>query len=156
VTEDIEESSIVPVAEMKGDSDHDTLLLQHMAGDAKGFLTGFQWYKAVENMYFGAGVGGVVAVFYCQIVPAGPEVDSNLWVVVGDLPPAYLVTDRARTPGQALRIYIAEMREWVAAAGSGRSVDDLIPVSVAPTPESVEVLSGRLAFLEGEILPLWS
>jgi hypothetical protein len=156
VTERIEELTVVPMAEMKGDDDDDTLLLRRMADDARGFLSGFRWCSAVEKMYFGAGVGGVVAVFYCQIVRASPEVDANLWVVVGDLPPAYLVTDQARTPGQALRIYIAEMRKWVAAVESGLPVDDLIPVSVAPTRAWAGALSGRLTFLEGKILALWS
>ena len=75
--------------------------------------------------------------------------------VVGDIPPAFLVTDKSRTPSEALQTYISEMREWVAAAESGQSVDALIPVNVIATREMGLDLKRRLNFLENEVLPSW-
>ena len=92
-------------------------------------------------------------MFFFHIVPAGEEVDECLWAIVGDLPPAYLVTDESRTPFDALRTYITEMRLWVAAAEVGESVDELIPVNMPPTREAALALKRRLDFLESEILP---
>jgi len=56
-----------------------------------------------------------VCVFLFALMPAGRDVDCLLWVIVGDLPPAYLVTDEASGPVEALRVYVPEMSKWVAA-----------------------------------------
>lgn len=105
-------------------------------------------------MYAEIAVAGVVGVFLCYIEPEAHEnVDEWLWVVVGDVPPAYLVTDDAPTSTGALEAYIVEMQTWVAAVNAGKSVDDLIPVSVPPTKEHAAMLQTRLAFLRSRILP---
>lgn len=149
----IDDATLVPLHEMQGDCDADTSLLRQMADDAKQFLLGFNWCLGVEEQYFGFGIGGIVAVFFFRIIPADPDVDASLWVIVGDLPPAYLVTDESRTAGQALRTYIAAMREWVAAVQLGLPVDDLIPVNVSPTPEWAAKLANRLDMLEDRFRP---
>jgi hypothetical protein len=138
---------------MRGDSDTDMELLNNMAGEAEAFIQAFDWCKRIKNSYFGCGIGGVVGVFFMRIVPASEGVDECLWVIIGDIPPAYLVTDESRTPSKALRAYITEMRQWVAAAESGLPVDELIPVNMPATRETAQVLKKRLDFLESEILP---
>jgi hypothetical protein len=92
-------------------------------------------------------------VFFFRIVAAQEGVDECLWVTVGDVPPAYLVTDESRTPAAALQTYIGEMRRWVAAAESGQSVEELIPVNITATREMALALKRRLDFLESQILP---
>jgi hypothetical protein len=124
-----------------------------MATEAKAFILAFDWCKGVKDIYFGFGIGDVVGVFFLRIVPANDGVDECLWVIVGDIPSAYLVTDESRTPSDALRTYIAKMREWVAAAEAGQPVDELIPVRVPATRDTALALKKRLDFLEGEILP---
>ncbi len=138
---------------MKGDSAADTQLLNEMADEAKAFLSAFEWCARIEESYFGCGVGGVVGVFYFRIVPATGGVDEALWVVVGDVPPAYLVTDESPTPSAALRAYVDQMKEWVSAVEMGQSVEDLIPVNAPATPETARALKSRLDSLEAEILP---
>jgi hypothetical protein len=88
-----------------------------------------------------------------HIVPAEESVDEWIWVVVGDVPSAYIATQAADTPGAALDAYIGAMEEWVEAARSGSSVADLIPVGVPPTEQYAELLARRLEFLDREILP---
>lgn len=138
---------------MRGDSAADTDLLEKMAEEAKAFLQAFEWCTAIDGSYFGYGVGGVVGVFLFRIVPAAEGVDDCLWVIIGDLPPAYLVADENRTPGGALRSYTDQMRRWVAAVESAQPVDELIPVDAPATLETALALKKRLAFLEAEILP---
>lgn len=149
----IDFSTVVPLAQMEGDSEHDTESLKGMAAEAEAFIKSFDWCKGVLEAYFGCGIGGVVGVYFYRILPAVEGVDECLWVIVGDLPPAYLLTDESRTPRDALRTYIAEMRQWAVAAESGESVDDLIPVNIPPTREGGLALMKRLDFLESEILP---
>src|SRR5262245_45603207 len=107
---------------MRGESEEETALLDGMRADAERFLGSSAWCGGVDESYFGLGVGGIVAIFLFRIRPAQAGVDEWLWVVTGDLPPAYLVTDQAPNPACALKTYIGLMREWVEAARSGRPV----------------------------------
>jgi hypothetical protein len=56
----------------------------------------------------------------------------------------------------ALEGYVELMSEWVEAATKGQPVDELIPVNVAPTPESAKLLQTRLTFLGADVIPLYS
>src|SRR5262249_54855694 len=123
-----------------------------MRAGAERFLGSFAWCGGVAESYFGLGVGGIVAVFLFRIRPARAGVDEWLWVVTGDLPPAYLVTDQAPNPACALEGSIDRMREWAGAARRGRPVVDSIPVNVPPTPEWANKLAGRLDVLEEHVL----
>jgi hypothetical protein len=146
----------VPVNLMRGDSAEDTALLREMLKEAETFLHSFSWCRSITESRFGLGVGGVVAVFLFKIVPVHADVDDWLWVVVGDLPPAYLVTDDNPNPASALEAYVAEMDAWVTAVESTQSVDDLIPVNVPATPENARQLRSRLEFLNSEIIPRYA
>lgn len=151
----IDLSKLTATSKMKGDSDKDTLLLKRMLKEAESFLCAFDWCNRVDESYFGLGVGGVVGIFLFRILPNHPDADEWLWVVVGDLPSAYLVVDDNPTPISALEAYIAEMGAWADAAEKGTSVDDKIPVNVAPTRENSMELRKRLSFLSEKILPLY-
>jgi hypothetical protein len=153
---EIDFSKLVPAEQMKGEDAEETELLQGMLTEAKEYLAAFDWCESIEESYFGLGVGGVVAVFLIRIRPKHQGVDALLWVVVGDLPEAYLVTDDNPTPRLALEAYVELMSEWVKAATKGQPVDELIPVNVAPTPENAKLLQSRLAFLSAEVIPLYS
>ncbi len=149
-------SKVVPVAEMRGDDEEDTHLLEEMREEAVNYLTSFRWCLQIIDSYFGLGVGGVVAVFLFRIEPGRENVDEWVWVVVGDLPPAYITVEDAPNPATALDGYIGAMQEWVDAASAGRTVDGLIPVNVPPTREYAEMLQSRLRFLDDEILTMYA
>ena len=137
---------------MKGDSVEDTKLLRGMLHEAHNFLLSFAWCKEIVGSYFGLGIGGIVAVFLFKIEPAEQKVDRWLWVVVGDLPPAYLVTDNSPNAKSALKAYVAEMEEWIQAVRSGKSTVSKIPLNVPPTVENAARLDKRLGFLRAHIL----
>ena len=152
-------TKVVPSAEFVGEDDEETQLVREMVEDARRYVTSFRWCDALRADYVGIAIGRVVAVILAQIVPAEEGVDEWLWIVVGDLPPAYLVTDDAPNPACALDAYVELMREWVDAVRERRPVDDLIPVTtaggaepVSPTRENAEMLEWRLRFLEEKVL----
>lgn len=95
---------------------------------------------------------GIIGIFLFRFVPNREDVDEWVWVIVGDLPPAYLTLDECPNPGTALDGYIGAMEAWVAAAEKECSVADLIPVNVPATPENAIKLRSRLEFLDKEIL----
>jgi len=146
-------TGIVPISEMMGDDAEDTALLQASYLEAKDYLLSQKWCLGIGEMYFGAGLGDVVAVFLVAIDPVPTDVDEWLWVVVGDLPPAYLVLDDCPTPIEAVQTYISLMQDWVDLARDGVSSVDVIPVVVPATPENAELLQVRLDFLSSFIVP---
>jgi hypothetical protein len=143
-------STLTPAEDLRGDDLQDTHLLHEMLDAATRFLERFSWCQDNRRRFFGWGIGGVVAVFLFEITPGDPGVDELLWVVAGDVPPAYLVTDDLSTPREALAGYVEAMNAWVTAARQGRSVADLIPVNVEATPANADLLARRLVFIEDE------
>lgn len=94
---------------------------------------------------------GVVAVFLFRIRAVGP-IDQWLWVITGDLPSAYLVTDRATSPVRTLEVYCELMADWTCAVRKG-NLRDTFPVEAEPTAENADLLEKRVALLQTQILP---
>jgi hypothetical protein len=152
---DLPVPGVIPTSQMSGEDDDETLRLRGMEKAARGFIDDFDWCANIRDFYFGAGIGDVFAVFLAHIKPARPSVDEYLWVVVGDIPSAYLVTDDCPSPKEALEGYIWEMRKWVALAKEGKTSEEVIPVNTPATPEWAQALEGRLDFIEQKLIPLW-
>ena len=75
-------------------------------------------------------------------------------MIVGDIPPAYLVTDKCKNPAEALDSYIEEMSKWMELAREGKSSNEVIPVNAPATPEEAERLRIRFELL-GKLLRPW-
>jgi hypothetical protein len=129
--------------------------LGKMHTEASRFLLRQKWCQSVQETYVGLAHPGVVAVLLFQILPTSADIDRWIWVVVGDLPPAYIASDDCATAAAALDGYIGEMDEWVDAVLGGRPVDGLIPVNVSSTKENALDLRKRLDFLRQRILVLY-
>ncbi len=144
---------VIPADQLFGDDEQDTRLLRQMAKRAAAFLQDFNWCKSIRESYFGDGYGGIVAIFLFRIDPIGPEIDEWLWVIVGDIPPAYLVIDKSNTPSLALEGYIEEMSKWVQLAKKGKSSKKVIPVNVPATPDNAKLLEERLNIFTEILVP---
>ncbi len=143
---------------MVGDDDEDTALLREMLKDAKNYVPSFSWCKSVVSSYFAGGVGKIVAIFLFNISPARPDVDRWRWIVVGDVPPAYLPLEDSNSGMEVFETYIAGMKRWVKFAREGMEPapeDCVPPVSDPATPEWAERLDGRLRMLEELVQPLF-
>lgn len=123
-----------------------------MLDEARDFLEFYDWCSAILAEYVGFVYPGIVGVFLFKIKPSKPGVDEWIWVIVGDLPPAYLTCDGCRNPAAALDGYIGAMNEWVEAAEAGKSVKNLVPVNVPASPKNADMLKVRLKFLDENIL----
>lgn len=117
------------------------------------FLSDFPWARRTGNAWVGLCIPAALGLFLVELDPPSDDIDRSIWVVVGDLPPAYISPVYASSPKAALEGYIAEMRAWVQAVEKGEPVDDLIPVNGEPTPANAAALKSRLAFIENHILP---
>lgn len=126
--------------------------VKQLADEAERFLLSHKWCDDIKEGYQSFAIAGVIGVLLFEIISSEPEVDDTLWVITGDLPPAYLVTDDAENWQEALKCYVYEMRLWVEAVKNGESLDDVIPVDVAPTKEHAEMLESRLQFIEDNMI----
>jgi len=147
---------LTPISKMIGEDDEETAQLKELHLKGRAYLRGFKWCKSVTEEYFGAGVADIVAAFLFRIVPTSSDVDSLIWVIVGDIPSAYLVVDEAKTPAAALKMYIELRREWVNAIKGSETIKELTPVDAKPILENALDLERRLEFLEQRILPQFS
>jgi hypothetical protein len=145
-------SQLVEPRELAFDDPRDAEWFSETLEEAKSFLLGFAWCERVNRVLVGVLEPGIVCVLQAEI-EAEPPADALLWVIVGDVPPAYLVTDATETPAEALEGYIEEMSKWVSAVESGQPIDDVIPVNVPPTTENAAMLKSRLERLRTHILP---
>lgn len=130
----------------------DVAEMNAMYQEAREFLEFYDWCSDIKESFIGMLYPGILAVFLFRIVPVGQNIDEWVWVIVGDLPPAYLTVDECPNPATALDGYVGAMLEWVEAAQKGRSVAELIPVNVAATKENANTLKTRLDFLDDKIL----
>jgi hypothetical protein len=148
-------TGVVPIEKMRGDEPDDTDLLLKLRNKASEYLMSFPWCVSILETYFGDGVGGVVAVFLFRVLPSRPGIDEWLWIVVGDLPSAYFVTDDLKSPYEVLEAYITHRGRWVRFAMEGTAPpDDVMPIhEVAPTPKSGKDLQTRLNTLREHVLP---
>src|SRR5688572_15136850 len=100
------------VSQIRGEDAEDTALLSAMAREARTYITSFDWCPPILQSYLAYGVGGVAAIFLFQFAEKIGGTDQELWVVVGDLPSAYLVVIPEDSPKSALGRYCELMDEW--------------------------------------------
>lgn len=148
----VDMSKVVPAESIKGGDGDETKGLHEFLQEAQAYISSFSWVAGVKRAYFGLGIAKIVGVFLFEITPSRDDVDEKIWVIVGDLPPAYITVEDAPNPATALDEYIGAMQSWVEAAKAGQPIDGLIPVNVPPSPENGARLESRLQFLDTEIL----
>lgn len=147
-------AKLIPMTRYRETNPREAAAVEDMHAEASTFLQRQKWCESIRQSYVGLAHPGIVAVFLFDLVPTSADVDQWVWVVVGDLPSAYIGSDDCPTAGAALDGYIGEMDEWVEAALAGGAVDALIPVNVAPTRQNAIDLKKRLDFLHERILNL--
>lgn len=146
---DMKKLGVVPISRMGEEEDaEERAFLQELLLEAQHYMLRFRWCHAIKSTHFGMGAGKIIAIFLFEIDNAALPQDDLLWVIVGDVPPAWLTAvDGPGWPAEALETYIELMGEWVQAVRQGKPVDDLIPVNVAPTLAWAGELESRLALL---------
>lgn len=136
--------------------------LADMASEATHFLQWHHWCKKILHGYLDRGWAGMVAVFYFEIETASASADETLWVIVGDIPPAYIDTYNCPNGVAALNGYVDAMQEWVDLVNAGQPLQDVIPVyrrysfvEVKPSDEYASMLASRLMFIRSDIIPIY-
>lgn len=121
--------------------------------EAKSYLGNMKWCKEIENGFVGVYIEGILAVFKFIIIPFSEDVDKELWVITGKVPPAYLVTDYAQDSISALKVYAEEISLWINAVLYGEVYDRIIPVNIQSTKENAIRLKRQIDSIVNEIIP---
>ncbi len=129
---------------MTGDCSEDTKLLRAMLAEAIQYMKSHRWCPEIAETYFGFGVGQVVAVFLFKSASKIQQKDDLLWVIVGDMPSAYLVIDAAPDAKGALETYCDLVGAWATAVIEGQSLDEEYPVSAPPTMDNAKLLQRKI------------
>lgn len=115
---------------------------------AKNYLLRHQWCKSILSGWLAVYWEGVLGVFLFEIEPSGSGVDEYVWIVVGDIPPAYVDVESGENSREVLEGYVAIMRDWADTVLKGESVEDCYPVEVPATKEYADMLQNRLDLLD--------
>lgn len=126
--------------------------VRELAREAQAFVESFSWCERVTACRLAFAIAGVVGIFRVDFVAAGAGADPTVWVVVGDLPPAYLGFEEGDSWQDALAGYVDEMQGWVDAVRTGGSFDEVIPVDAPRTAANADALASRLGFLRTRLL----
>lgn len=152
---DIDTRKFEPVDAIEGGDPEDTQLLRDMARHAAEVLIPQPWASPIERQLLAFGVGGVLALFLFTLAEPIEESDSReLWVIVGDLPRAFLNADGLPTPAAALTYYCERMQDWADRILEGRSLEGAYSIAAEPTVEHANMLKSRLAFIREELIPI--
>jgi hypothetical protein len=138
---------------LEGDDEEDTALLLKMGAEALRLLPRVHGVPPTKELYLGFGIGGIVAVFLAQL--AGPlydRPDTQIWAVVGDLPPAFIGIINP-DPVWVLRAYCELMDDWADRVLAAKSLEGAYDVPADPTPELARMLKSRVEYLRDEIIP---
>lgn len=127
-----------------------------LASEARAFLLAHAWCLSVRSLSLRKWIEGIFALFYAEIEPKpGSGADEAVWVIVGDLPPAYLDVPSVPTVREAVEAYISLLEEWVVAVREGKPTDELMPIyyrySLVPVPPTLlyaEMVASRVQLLE--------
>lgn len=154
VDSSIDTSKMIPIQDISSaaDIEHRDEVIE-LAERAQAYIGSMSWCKEIVNGWLDYACGYIAGVFYFQILPAYPDVPSDIWVIVGDLPPAYMEAELCSNGCEAMELYIDGAQEWVDRVLEGRTIDDTVmPVNVPPEKKWAEELQGRLRFLREHIL----
>lgn len=130
--------------------------LAQLEQEARDYIGTRPWSKPIREMLLAFGVGRILALFLVRFdepIKWEGEEDAELWVVVGDLPPAYFTTDDSPNPAEALETYCVFMEDWADRILDGEDLGGAYPIAAAPTKEHALMLKSRLEFIRQELIP---
>ena len=121
--------------------------------EAQKYLMSFTWCDKILNGWLVKDWGYMLCVFYFEIKPAyGSSADNFVWIVVGDIPPAYIDIESANNELKVLEIYVNLMEEWIGNVKQGKSVKNCFPVTVDPTIKYANMLSSRVKIIKSDFI----
>ena len=122
--------------------------------EAHNYLLSFNWCNQILNGWLVKEWGYIVCIFYFEIEPhENSGADNFVWVIVGDIPPAYIDIQSAKNACEVLGIYVQLMEEWIFKVKCGESVSDCFPINIEPTIQHADMLYNRVKIIKEDLIP---
>lgn len=141
-----------------GSMEGEALLLEILAQDARAFVQSHHWAPPIAELLLAFGIGGIIGLFLVRfeggIVSGEGQGDTEIWVVVGDLPSIYFETEDIGTRAEALETYCNIAEDWADRVIAGHDLSDSYPIPVAPTYEHAGMLKSRIDTIRNNFIPL--
>ena len=120
---------------------------------AKRYLSDMSWCVKLNQGWLAYALGYIIGVYLIHFQPNRDDIPEYVWVVIGDIPPAYLDVEYCPDWLAAVDGYIVEMQEWVDRVLNRLPIDHtVISVNVPPEEEWAESLGSRLKFIQKHII----
>jgi len=140
------------------DAEEEKSLLDALARSARAFVESHQWAPPIADLLLAFGIGGIIGLFLVRfergITTGEGHGDSEIWVVVGDLPSIYFETEDIDTRAKALVAYCNIAESWADRVIAGDDLSENFPIPVEPTDEHAKMLKSRIATLREKFIPL--
>jgi len=95
----------------------------------------------------------MLCIFYFEIDPiTESNADNFVWIIVGDIPPAYIDIESAHNELEALELYVYLMEEWIENVKREKSVEDCFPINVEPSKKYANMLYNRIKILKSDFI----
>lgn len=140
------------------DSEEERKEFEPIERRARDFLTSHTWCPPIQATFVGAYFPPIVSVFAYKVEKSHPigtdstDVLEWIWVVVGDLPSAYLVNEEITDGLVALAGYTAVAADWVKAVEAGGSADGPVCFDAPAEKKYAELMRPRIEFLKQTFL----
>lgn len=109
----------------------------------------------IKDGWLAENFGYILNIYYFKILPDNKSCfDEYVWIIVGDISPAYIDIVSAKNTYEALDTYISIMQDWVDNVACGKSVEDCYPINVPPKKEYAKMLDSRLKSLKMDFIPI--
>ena len=123
-----------------------------LSAEATAYLNSFKWCRKINKGYLCNAWGYRLCVFYFEIESVDQAI-NGMWIIVGDLPPAYVDRQYAVSPSQALGRYVTLMEDWIEHVKKGKSVEECFPVHVEPIEKYADMLIQRTEKIKDYFIP---
>jgi hypothetical protein len=121
--------------------------------ESKDYLNSHSWCTKINDGWVFINLGRVLCIFLYAIENNQSPDDNLLWVVVGDLPAAYLDTFTVSDTKDVLKVYTELVNDWIVHVESNQSLDDCFPLKSDRSLESTEMVKRRIVLLQNNIMP---
>ncbi|MCU0379375.1 MAG: DUF4826 family protein [Bacteroidales bacterium] len=123
--------------------------------EASNYLKSQKWCNAILDSWYDRGLADKVAVFFFKIDPV-KGADDYVWIIVGDIPPAYVDIESATNGACAIQVYADIMEDWIKAAREGGNMEEVFPVNIAANEKYANMLASRIQFIRERILVMYT
>jgi hypothetical protein len=106
------------------------------------------------DCWYDRGLVDKLAVFLFRIIPLRGA-DEYVWIVVGDIPTAYIDIESAVNGACAIQAYTDIMEDWILIVKEGGNMNEVYPIEVPANITYANMLESRINFIRENILIMY-